>query len=251
MFRRMRSSLARPSVLAVSLATGMLFTGLAGPAMAAKDPPAKTLEIKTIDIHTWKLDPGTGWSVRKLVGKKAKGPKGENVGEVDNVVFGPDGKVRELIVSTGGVLGFGEKNLAVKWSDVTVSPDYEFVTTPITAESVKKYGLFDGIPKSSGPLAPRNWRSSELIGDYVNLKGNVRYAYVRDLIVSQGGDLQAVIVSPDVGFSHGDGLYAGGYYAYPFFGYGYGHGWNPGNAHYNLPYDKADIKELLPYAYKK
>ncbi len=253
MFHKTQSSLNRPSVLAVSLATGMLFTGFAVPAMAATDPPAKTVEIKTINLHTWKLDPETGWSVRKLVGKKAKGPKGETVGEVDNVVFGPDGKVHELIVSTGGILGFGEKNLAVKWSDVTVSPDYEFVGTPITAESIKKYGLFDGIPKSSGPVADRDWRSSELIGDYVYLKGNVHYAYVRDLIVSQGGDLQAVIVSPDVSYSHDGGLYAGGYYAFPFYGHhsGGGLGWNPGNAHYNLPYDKTDIAQLLPYAYRK
>jgi len=250
MFRKLHSSSVRPPVLAASLITGLLFAGVAGPATAATDSPVKTVKIETIDLRTWKLDPATGWSVRKLVGKKVKGPKGDNVGEVDNFVFGPDGKVRELIVSTGGFLGFGEKNLAVKWSDVTVSPDYEFVTTPITVESVKKYGLFDGIPKSSGPLAPRNWRSSELIGDYVYLKGNVHYAYVRDLIVSQGGELQAVIVSPDVGFSHGGGLYTGGYYAYPFYGYGR-YGWNPGNAHYNLPYDKTNIKELLPYAYRK
>ena len=251
MFRNLRSSPIRPPVLAASLITGLVFVGFAGSAMAATDPPAKTVEIKTIDLHKWKLDPATGWSVNKLIGKKVKGSKGENVGEVDNVVFGPDGQVCELIVSTGGFLGFGEKNLAVKWADVTVSLNYEFVTTPITAESVKRYGLFDGVPKSSGPLAPRNWRSSELIGDYVYLKGNVHYAYVRDLIVSQGGELQAVIVSPDVGFNHGDGMYAGGYYAYPFYGYGYGHGWNPGNAHYNLPYDKTDIKELLPYAYRQ
>ena len=253
MFCNLHSSSVRSSVLAVSLATGMLFTGFSGQVVAATDPPTKTVEIKTIDLHTWKLDPATGWSVRKLVGKQVKGPKGENVGQVDNIVFGPDGKVHQVIVSTGGFLGFGEKNLAVKWSDVTVSPDYEFVTTPITAESVKKYGLFDGIPKNSGPLAPRDWRSSELIGDYVYLKGNVHYAYVRDLIVSQGGELQAVIVSPDVGFSHGGELHAGGYYAYPFYGYGYGHGlgWNPGNARYNLPYNKTDIAELLPYAYRK
>jgi hypothetical protein len=40
-----------------------------------------------------------------------------------------------------------------------------------------------------------------------------------------------------------------GYYAYPFYGYGYG--WNPGNPNYNLPYGKADVAELLPYAYNK
>ncbi len=222
-----------------------LLTSLAGPVMAATDSAVKTVEIKAVDIHAWRLDPASGWSVKRLIGKKVKGPKGENVGEVDNIVFGPDGKVRELIVSTGGFLGFGDKNLAVKWSEVTAGPGYDYVSTPITAESVKKYGLFDGFPKSSGPLAARDWRSSELIGDYVYLKGNVHYAYVRDLIVSEGGELQAVIVSPDVGFAHG----AGGYYAYPFFGYA--HGWNPGNAHYNLPYGTADIAQLLPYAYRK
>ncbi len=237
------------SFLAVSLATGLL-AGVSGAAMAATDPPAKTVEIKAIDLHSWKVDPATGWSVKKMIGKRVKGPKGEDVGEVDNVVFGPDGKVRELIVSTGGILGFGEKNLAVKWADVMVDPGYQFVTTPITAESVKKYGLFDGFPKSSGPLAPRDWRSSELIGDYVNLKGNFHYAYVRDLIVSKAGELQAVIVSPDVGYGYsGGGVYGGGYYAYPF--YGYQHGWHPGNPSYDLPYTQADITDLLPYAYRR
>ena len=261
MNHRMQASSIWRYAMAASLATGLL-AGFAGPSMAAVDPPAKTVgtktvDIKTVDIHTWKLDPENGWSVKKLLGKKVKSAKGEDVAEVDNIVFGPDGKVRQLIVSTLGVLGFGEKNLAVNWSDVTVGPGYEYVTTPITAESVKKYGLFDGFAKSSGPIAPRDWRSSELIGNYVNLKGNVHYGYVRDLIVSKDGQLQAVIISPDVGYEHGLGGYEGGYYAYPFYGYQYGHGyghhqgWNPGDRSYNLPYAKADIAQLLPYAYKK
>ena len=239
MNRKMQISLIRSSTLVASLATA-LFAGFAGPVIAAADQPAKT-----IDIRKWKLDPETGWSVKKLVGKKVKSQKGENVGEVDNIVFGPDGKARKLIVSTGGFLGFGEKNLAVKLSDVNFGPGYEYVTTPITAESVRKYGLFDGVPKSSGPLAPREWRSSELIGSYVYLKGNVHYAYVRDLIVAQDGQLKAVIVSPDVSYQYD----LGGYYAYPF--YGYQHGWHPGNPHLSLPYGKADIADLLPYVYTK
>ena len=35
------------------------------------------------------------------------------------------------------------------------------------------------------------------------------------------------------------------------YGRGYGNGWNPGNLHYNLPYDKTDIADLLSYAYGK
>lgn len=213
---------------------------------SAVDKPA-TSANKTVDIRTWKLDPVGGWSVRELVGKKVRGPGGEEVGEVENIVFGPEGKVVKLILATGGILGIGDKNLAVKWSDVKVGPGYDYVTTPITAESVEKFGLFDGIPEKSGAVGPRQWRSSELIGDEVRLKESVRYASVRDLIVSKEGQLQAVIVSPDIGYARS----MRGYYAYPFYGYGYASGWNPRNPYYNLPYGEADIADLVPYAYNK
>ena len=49
-------------------------------------------------------------------------------------------------------------------------------------------------------IGPREWRATELIGDYVNLKGGTHYGYVRDLIISKDGELKAVIVSPDVGY---------------------------------------------------
>jgi sporulation protein YlmC with PRC-barrel domain len=242
---------------AASLAVVVL-AGFAVPANAAPDEPDTKVDVHTVDMHKWMADSTTGWSVRKLIGKTVKSPKGDDVGEIDNIVFTPEGKVRQLIVSTHGFLGFGEKNLAVNWSDVTLGPGNADVTAPITAESVEKYGLFDGFPKSSGPVAPRDWRSSELIGSYANLKGDVHYGYVRDLIVSKDGQLQAVIVSADVGYGHGSGvLHAGGYYAYPFYGYphglGYGHrnGWNPGDQYFNLPYGEADIAELLPYVYAK
>jgi len=244
-----RTSLAhsKPTAFIASLAACCL--AVVAVSAAATDKPmdksSKSSANKTVDIRTWKLDPATGWSVRTLVGKKVRGPSGEEVGEVENIVFGPEGKVVKLILSTGGILGIGDKNLAVKWSDVTVGPNYDYVTTPITAESVEKYGLFDGVPKKSGAVGPRQWRSSELIGDEVQLKEGVRYASVRDLIVSKEGQLQAVIVSPDVGYARG----MRGYYAYPFHGYGYG--WNPRNPHYNLPYGKADIADLVPYAYNK
>ncbi|MEO7797380.1 MAG: PRC-barrel domain-containing protein [Opitutaceae bacterium] len=246
-----RSAAASVAVVVVVLA------GFAGSAIAASDEQATKVDIHTVDMHKWKADSTTGWSVRNLIGKTVQSPKGENVGEVDNIVFTPEGKVRQLIVSTNGILGFGEKNLAVNWSDVTMGPGNASVSTPITAESVKKYGLFDGFAKSSGPIAPRDWRSSELIRSYVTLKGNVHYGYVRDLIVSKDGQLQAVIVSADVGYAYGEFSHAGDYYAYPFYGYGhglgYGHhgGWNPGDQYYNLPYAQADIADLLPYVYAK
>lgn len=231
-------------VLTASLTAVLANVSVLATASDKTERPSKA-SAKTVDIRTWKSPADSGWSVRTLVGKNVRGLKGEEIGEVENIVFSPEGKVVKLIFATGGVFGIGDKNLAVKWSDVKIGPGHEYVTVPVTQESIDKYGLFDGVPERSGAVAPRQWRSSELIGDYVNLKGGVRYAYVRDLIVSQEGQLQAVIVSPDVGYARD----MRGYYAYPFFGYGYG--WNPGLTTYNLPYGRADISELRPYAYNK
>jgi len=134
---------------------------LAVPALAADE----------IDIRTWKLDEAgrTGWSVKKLIGTKAFGPNRKEVGEVENVIFGPDGKVRKLIVTTGGFLGIGDTALSVNWKDIKVGPDIGYVNTPLTAEGVEKYGLFDGMADQVAK-GPREWRATELIGDYVNLK---------------------------------------------------------------------------------
>lgn len=202
-----------------------------------------------IDIGTWTLDQAgrDGWSVKKLIGTKAFGPNRKEIGKVENVIFSPEGNVRELIVDTGGFLGFDETPLAVNWTDVKIGPDIDYVNTPITVESLKKYGLFDGMPDKVA-IGPREWRATELIGDYVNLQGAARYGSVRDLIISRTGLLKAVIIKPDVGWGRRDG-----YYAYPYYGYGmgYDYAWNPGNDYYDLPFGRTDIANLLPYAYSK
>ncbi|SFP39953.1 PRC-barrel domain-containing protein [Tranquillimonas alkanivorans] len=47
----------------------------------------------------------------------------ERVGEVSDVMLSPDGEVRALIVSVGGVLGLGDRDIAVALRDVTVRRD--------------------------------------------------------------------------------------------------------------------------------
>jgi len=202
-----------------------------------------------VDIRTWTLDQEgrDGWSVKKLIGTKAFGPNRKEVGHVENLIFDPEGKVRKLIISTGGFLGIDETPLAVNWQDVKIGPDLDYVNTPITVESLEKYGLFDGMPDKVA-IGPREWRATELIGDYVNLQGGTHYGYVRDLIISKDGELKAVIVRPDIGYGR-----MNGYYSYPYYGYGtgYDYAWTPGNDHYDLPFGKTDIAHLIPYAYSK
>lgn len=211
---------------------------LAAPLLAA---PALAADI--VNIKTWKADEALrqGWSAENLIDTAVRGPAGEEIGEVENLIVGPDGKLRKLVVETGGFLDIGDKHLAVDWKDVKIGPGVEYVTVPITAETANNYGLFDDLPERA-PKKPRAWRVTELLDDYVLLKGDQRYGYVDDLIFGKDGDLKSVIVSPDVAYGPYPGLYA-----YPY--YGYADGWEPGLAYYKLPYSRDDIATLKPIDY--
>jgi sporulation protein YlmC with PRC-barrel domain len=59
----------------------------------------------------------------KLIGVVVKNKAGETVGDINDVVFQPGGQVTVYIIGVGGVLGIGEKNVAVPYSDVTIISD--------------------------------------------------------------------------------------------------------------------------------
>ena len=70
-----------------------------------------------------------------------------------------------------------------------------------------------------------SWKLTDLLDDYVTLADGTGYGYVDNVIFSDNGEIEAVIVEPDT-------LYGRGPYAYPYYSYGYG--WRPGHPAYNL-----------------
>lgn len=61
--------------------------------------------------------------IEKFIGKDVYGADGKKVGELNNVLIDPNGRVRAGIVEFGGFLGFGEHKVAVPWSDLNVQGD--------------------------------------------------------------------------------------------------------------------------------
>lgn len=58
-----------------------------------------------------------------LIGVGVTNKAGESVGDIVDVVLKPDGKAAALILGVGGMLGLGEKNVAVPYDAVAIATD--------------------------------------------------------------------------------------------------------------------------------
>lgn len=75
-----------------------------------------------------------------LIGMEVVGSTGDDVGEVDDVILGPEGqRLDRVVVRMGGGLFGGEERLvAVPWTDVQVDPQEKRVRLPMDEEQVKQ-----------------------------------------------------------------------------------------------------------------
>jgi hypothetical protein len=61
-------------------------------------------------------------SVVSILGKRVKGPKGEDLGRVVDVLADASGRVRTAIIDFGGFLGVGNHRIAVDWPLLRFDP---------------------------------------------------------------------------------------------------------------------------------
>jgi len=78
---------------------------------------------------------------KNLIGKNVYGANGNQVGEVNNLLVGADGRVHAAVVEFGGFLGIGEHKVAIPWDQLTVTRDR--VTTNMTEDQVKAAPQWD------------------------------------------------------------------------------------------------------------
>lgn len=62
------------------------------------------------------------WRVADLTGKDVYGIDGEDIGEINDVIIGRDGRVTAIIVGVGGFLGIGQKDVAVSMEAMEFGP---------------------------------------------------------------------------------------------------------------------------------
>jgi len=81
--------------------------------------------------------PTASGDTRMLIGRTVHNAQNETIGEIKSVYIGPDGKVDSLIVGVGGILGLGEREVRLAWSDLRVSDNGEKVVLNIPKDELK------------------------------------------------------------------------------------------------------------------
>lgn len=84
-------------------------------------------------------------SANQMMGKTVVGPDGRKLGTVADVIVDPSsGEAQEVILSHGGLLGLGEKQVAIEFSKLRPMPDGdELQTSSLTAEQIEQMPEFE------------------------------------------------------------------------------------------------------------
>jgi sporulation protein YlmC with PRC-barrel domain len=168
-----------------------------------------------------------GWRARLLLGQPvAAKSDGRGLGTVRDIIVDKDGRAAALVVEGGGPADLPAALYRVPWSNVDTTPGKAGVSVDLSnAGERPQYGLFPG---SEGVATlPREFRVSELLGDYARLQTGYGYGVVTDAVFTPDGRLAAVLVSRDAAAG-------GGTAAFPF--PGTAGPWDPGLSYYGLPF---------------
>lgn len=147
---------ARRTALAVSLALA-LSQGAAMAQALGEPGPRQGVEIParpaSLDFTTTE-----GWRASRLAGVPIRDGDGKKVGEVRDVLLDRLGQARTLVVSTGGLLGVGSRQVLLPFADVTwsVRPLDSAMAGPVPGDAEPTEGVlsmtreqFDAAPEAS------------------------------------------------------------------------------------------------------
>jgi len=100
-----------------------------------------------------------------LIGATVKNLEGESLGSIQELVLDPqDAKIKNVIVSMGGLLGIGAKAVAIPWQEVTPQSDGKAVLVAMGKEELQsapewkkpvEETRLPGREPATEPMAPR------------------------------------------------------------------------------------------------
>ena len=88
--------------------------------------------------------PANGAHASQLIGADVQTANNEDIGDVNDLIIGNNGQVMAIVVSVGGFLGMGEKDVAIGWDHVkrTGTADDMELRVDVTRDDLKAAPLF-------------------------------------------------------------------------------------------------------------
>jgi hypothetical protein len=94
---------------------------IAAPAMAQND---KMSEPKSSTATMNQTATAAGlWQGSKLIGLNVYNDQNEKIGAIKDLMFEKSGNIASVVIGVGGFLGMGERDVAVKWSEIKWSDE--------------------------------------------------------------------------------------------------------------------------------
>jgi len=106
----------RHSVIAVAA------LGIMVPALAQQNEPApaETHTLRATGVYPTR-QASSQWLGSNLIGAKVVSASDEMIGRIGNLLVNDDGVVESVVISIGGILGIGKKDVAVTYKSLSIA----------------------------------------------------------------------------------------------------------------------------------
>ena len=115
----------RPIIAGLLASTVLATAAYSQTAPAPVPAPATTPGTVQMMKHN-----GGEWRASKLIGLSIYNPQNEKIGDINEIIVDPTGKVSGVVVGVGGFLGMGEHDVLVNLEQI------KFVNEPIRSVSI-------------------------------------------------------------------------------------------------------------------
>jgi len=132
----------KPIVLAafLSCAAAGAYAQTAPTQPTSPSPGAPAREAAPVErtMSTGDFNASGDMGASALLGTKVRNANKESIGKINEIYVDKDSKITVVVISVGGFLGVGSKDVGVKWSDLTFGQEDTSVvlTTSLTQDAL-------------------------------------------------------------------------------------------------------------------
>jgi len=100
--------------LVITAVSALLLTGV----FSLQSPPARSQVVHLVEVDLKVV--GAGYRASKLIESDVYNDTGDEIGELDEIVLGEDGKANFAILEVGGFLGIGDRLVALPFESLKI-----------------------------------------------------------------------------------------------------------------------------------